>query len=420
MDLNGLAEFTQRTVKDTGEVRQTVDRIINDVRERGDEALLEYTAKLDGVQLTPDTLKVTQEEIDAAYSAIDSELIRSMRKAIKNITAYHEKQKQNSWMDFKDGVIYGQRVRPLDKVGIYVPGGSAAYPSSVLMNAIPALVAGVKEIVMTTPPGKKLNSAVLVAAREVGVSAIYRVGGAQAVAALAFGTSTIPRVDKIVGPGNIYVAMAKRAVYGYVDIDMVAGPSEVLVVADETANPRWVAADMLSQAEHDAMASSVLVTPCRELADKVVDELKVQQNKLERRALIARSLEDYGAIILVKDVDDALYIANEVAPEHLELAVKNPFEVLPLVRNAGAVFLGHSAPEPLGDYIAGPNHVLPTSGTARFFSPLSVDDFVKKMSVLYYSRERLEEVKDDIVRMAQVEGLTAHANAVKVRFDEEA
>ncbi|WP_051585956.1 histidinol dehydrogenase [Caldanaerobius polysaccharolyticus] len=420
IDLNGLAEFTQRTVKDTGEVRQTVDRIINDVRERGDEALLEYTAKLDGVQLTPDTLKVTQEEIDAAYSAIDSELIRSMRKAIKNITAYHEKQKQNSWMDFKDGVIYGQRVRPLDKVGIYVPGGSAAYPSSVLMNAIPALVAGVKEIVMTTPPGKKLNSAVLVAAREVGVSAIYRVGGAQAVAALAFGTSTIPRVDKIVGPGNIYVAMAKRAVYGYVDIDMVAGPSEVLVVADETANPRWVAADMLSQAEHDAMASSVLVTPCRELADKVVDELKVQQNKLERRALIARSLEDYGAIILVKDVDDALYIANEVAPEHLELAVKNPFEVLPLVRNAGAVFLGHSAPEPLGDYIAGPNHVLPTSGTARFFSPLSVDDFVKKMSVLYYSRERLEEVKDDIVRMAQVEGLTAHANAVKVRFDEEA
>lgn len=416
VDATSLKDFTQRSAKDTREIRQTVDQIIKEVREKGDEALFEYTAKFDGVHLTSDTIKVTEQEINAAYEDVNIELLNAIRKAIKNITEYHEKQKQNSWMDFKEGIIYGQRVRPLEKVGIYVPGGSAAYPSSVLMNAIPAVVAGVEEIIMVTPPKEKINSAVLVAAHEVGINTIYRIGGAQAIAALAFGTQSVAKVDKIVGPGNIYVAMAKRAVYGYVDIDMVAGPSEVLIVADDMSNPVWVAADLLSQAEHDVMASSILVTTSKVLAEKVMSALETQISGLERRDIIKKSLEDYGAIILVKDINDALCIANEIAPEHLELAVQNPFEILPMVKNAGAIFLGHTAPEPLGDYMAGPNHVLPTSGTARFFSPLSVDDFVKKMSVLYYSRERLEEIKDDIIRLAEAEGLTAHANSIKVRF----
>ncbi|WKV08112.1 histidinol dehydrogenase [Thermoanaerobacterium sp. CMT5567-10] len=416
IDNTVIKNLTNRSKLENKDVEATVSEIIYNVKMDGDRALFDYTLKYDGVKLDDKNIMVEKREIDDAYSKVDKEFISSLRKAIKNITEYHENQRQKTWMDFKGGIIYGQKIRPLEKVGIYVPGGTASYPSSVLMNSIPAKVAGVDEIVMVTPVKGGLNPFVLVAANEVGIEKIYKIGGAQAIAALAFGTELLPKVDKIVGPGNIFVAMAKRAVYGYVDIDMVAGPSEVLIVADESANPCHLAADLLSQAEHDAMASAVLVTTSKSIAESVREEIDRQIQYLDRKNIINKSINDYGAIIIVNNLEDALNIANEIAPEHLELAVDNPFEMIGMVKNAGSVFLGDNSPEPLGDYIAGPNHVLPTSGTSRFFSPLSVDDFVKKMSILYYDEKSLKNVSDDIVRLAEAEGLTAHANSIKVRF----
>jgi histidinol dehydrogenase len=415
-DYTVIRNLTNRSKLENKDVEATVSEIIYNVKMHGDRALFDYTLKYDGVKLDDKNIMVEKREIDDAYSKVDKEFISALRKAIKNITEYHENQRQKTWMDFKGGIIYGQKIRPLEKVGIYVPGGTASYPSSVLMNSIPAKVAGVDEIVMVTPVKGGLNPFVLVAANEVGIEKIYKIGGAQAIAALAFGTELLPKVDKIVGPGNIFVAMAKRAVYGYVDIDMVAGPSEVLIVADESANPCHLAADLLSQAEHDAMASAVLVTTSKSIAESVREEIDRQIQYLDRKNIINKSINDYGAIIIVNNLEDALNIANEIAPEHLELAVDNPFEMIGMVKNAGSVFLGDNSPEPLGDYIAGPNHVLPTSGTSRFFSPLSVDDFVKKMSILYYDEKSLKDVSDDIVRLAEAEGLTAHANSIKVRF----
>ncbi|WHE07673.1 histidinol dehydrogenase [Thermoanaerobacterium thermosaccharolyticum] len=416
IDNTVIKNLTNRSKLENKDVEATVSEIIYNVKMDGDRALFDYTLKYDGVKLDDKNIMVEKREIDDAYSKVDKEFISSLRKAIKNITEYHENQRQKTWMDFKGGIIYGQKIRPLEKVGIYVPGGTASYPSSVLMNSIPAKVAGVDEIVMVTPVKGGLNPFVLVAANEVGIEKIYKIGGAQAIAALAFGTESLPKVDKIVGPGNIFVAMAKRAVYGYVDIDMVAGPSEVLIVADESANPTYLAADLLSQAEHDAMASAVLVTTSKSIAESVREGIDRQIQYLDRKNIINKSINDYGAIIIVNNLEDALNIANEIAPEHLELAVDNPFEMIGMVKNAGSVFLGDNSPEPLGDYIAGPNHVLPTSGTSRFFSPLSVDDFVKKMSILYYDEKSLKDVSDDIVRLAEAEGLTAHANSIKVRF----
>ncbi|KEH97089.1 histidinol dehydrogenase [Clostridium massiliodielmoense] len=401
------------------EVLVTVDKIIKAVRENGDKAVIKYTNEFDCEDINSQNLKVTVDEIKKAYTLVDKNFIEAIKKAKENIFFYHEKQKRNSWMVTKeDGIILGQQVRPLDGVGIYVPGGTAAYPSSVIMNTVPAKVAGVKNIVMVTPPSKdgSINPNILVAANIAGVDEIYKVGGAQGIAALAYGTESICKVNKIVGPGNIYVAMAKRSVYGYVDIDMIAGPSEILVIADEDNNPKFIAADLMSQAEHDELASSTLVTTSSELAIKVKDELEKQIIKLSRKDIIKKSLKNYGAILVVENLKEAIDMANIIAPEHLEVLVKEPFSILGEIKNAGSIFLGKFAPEPLGDYMAGPNHVLPTNGSAKFFSPLSVDDYIKKSSYLYYSENALKKVKDDIVTIAKTEGLTAHANSIEVRF----
>ena len=398
-----------------------VQAIIDDVRERGDEALFEMTKRFDGADLNADNIRVTQAEIDEAYTLVDASLIEVIRKAMTNIRVYHEKQRQYGWFDTTpDGTSLGQKVTPLQSTGVYVPGGKAAYPSSVLMNVIPAKVAGVEKIVMVTPPGKdgKVNPGTLVAANEAGADEIYKVGGAQAIAALAFGTASVPKVDKIVGPGNIYVALAKKAVYGYVSIDSIAGPSEILVIADETANPRYVAADLLSQAEHDELASAILVTTSEKLAGEVQKEIEGFTQVLSRKAIIEKSLENYGHILIASSIDEAVEIANAIASEHLEIVTANPFEVMTKIRNAGAIFIGENSSEPLGDYFAGPNHILPTNGTAKFFSPLSVDDFVKKSSIIYYSREALAAKKDDIIQFAKAESLTAHANSIAVRFED--
>ncbi len=419
-DKNALnARLMNRSQLTDETVSLLVKKIVQNVREKGDAALLEYTARFDKVNFVPGDMKVTAEEIARAYEKAGPAWINAMLEAKKRITAFHEKQKQKTWLDFEEGMHLGQMVRPLNSVGVYVPGGTAAYPSSVLMNVIPAKVAGVKKIVMVTPPGPDGSVSyplTLVAADIAGVDEIYKVGGAQAVAALAFGTQTVPRVDKIVGPGNIFVANAKREVFGHVGIDMVAGPSEVLVVADGSANPAFVAADLLSQAEHDALSAVVLVTPDRELAHAVAQELIRQVRELDRREIAEASLNKYGTIVVTEDLLEAAQIANDVAPEHLELCVADPYGLLPHIHNAGAIFLGHYSPEPLGDYYAGPNHVLPTSGTARFFSPLSVDDFVKKSSLICYGKEALRDAAENIILLARQEGLQAHAKAVAVRF----
>ncbi|SEP87316.1 histidinol dehydrogenase [Butyrivibrio sp. TB] len=402
------------------EYENTVNDIISNVREKGDKALFEYTQKFDKCVITKDTIKVTRDEIDAAYKKLDPEFIEVMKKSAANIKDFHEKQKRESWFTTKDdGSILGQRVLPVEISGVYVPGGKAAYPSSVLMNVIPAKVAGVERIVMVTPPSKdgSLNAGTLVAADIAGVTEVYKVGGAQAIAAMAFGTESIPKVDKITGPGNIFVALAKKACFGHVSIDSIAGPSEILVIADETANPKWVAADLLSQAEHDEMASAILVTTSQEVADKVSEEIDKFLEVLERKEIIQKSLDSYGYAFVAENMDDAIEAANAIASEHCEIITKNPFEVMTKVKNAGALFLGHYSSEPLGDYFAGPNHILPTNQTARFFSPLSVDDFVKKTSIIAYSKEGLEAVHKDIERFAKEEGLTAHANSITVRFE---
>lgn len=397
-----------------------VSEILEKVREKKDQALFDYTAKFDKAILNKDTIKVTEEEIKEAYQKIDPSILDVIRKAIRNIEAYHAKQKQYSWFDTtENGTILGQKVTPISSVGVYVPGGKAAYPSSVLMNVIPAKVAGVERITMTTPPDKdgKVYAGTLVAANEAGVTEIYKVGGAQAIGALAYGTESIRKVDKIVGPGNIYVALAKKAVYGHVSIDSIAGPSEILVLADETANPRYVAADLLSQAEHDELASAILITTSRELADKVSKETELFIKQLSRKEILQKSLDNYGYIMIANDLKEAIDTANEIASEHLEIMTKDPFMVMTKIKNAGAIFIGEYSSEPLGDYMAGPNHILPTNGTAKFFSPLSVDDFIKKSSIIAYSREALEPIYQDIVTFAEAESLTAHANSIKVRFE---
>lgn len=413
-------KLVARSHMDTGDIQQRVEEIVGQVKARGDEAVLEYTRRFDTPDMTIERMTVSEEEFRQAYAVVDKELVAVIRRAKANIESFHAKQREQSWFSPEaDGVILGQMYRALGVVGVYVPAGTAPLPSSVLMNVMPAKVAGVEKIVMATPPGKdgSVNPAILVAAREAGVDRVYKMGGAQAVAALAFGTQTVPKVDKIVGPGNIYVAMAKRAVYGYCDIDMIAGPSEIMVVADESANAKYAAADLLSQAEHDPMASSILVTTSESLAFKVQSEIGRQTEYLSRKETIEKSIADYGVIVLVNDLEEAVDLVNQIAPEHLELCVKEPFDLLGSVKNAGAIFLGHYTSEPLGDYFAGPNHVLPTSGTARFFSPLNVGDFIKKTSVISYTRKALDRVKEDVVRFAEAEGLTAHANAIKVRFE---
>ena len=417
---NILADLLKRDPNNYSAYEDTVQAIVDDVRARGDEALFEYTKKFDGAELSADNIRVTQAEIQEALSQVDPNLLAVMKKSMKNIREYHEKQKQYSWFDSKpNGTILGQKVTALSSVGVYVPGGKAAYPSSVLMNIIPAEVAGVEKIVMVTPPGKdgKVNPVTLIAAHLAGATEVYKVGGAQAIAALAFGTKSIPRVNKIVGPGNIFVALAKKAVYGHVSIDSIAGPSEILVLADETANPRFVAADLLSQAEHDELASAILVTTSMELAEKVSAEAEAFVQKLSRKAILEKSLENYGYILVADSMEDAIETANAIASEHLEIVTKNPFEVMTKIQNAGAIFMGEYSSEPLGDYFAGPNHVLPTNGTAKFFSPLGVDDFIKKSSIIYYSREALEAVHTDIESFAEAEHLTAHANSVRVRCE---
>lgn len=402
------------------EYEERVAEILQRVRQEGDRAVLDLTERFDGAVLTPETLLVTEEEIEDAYKKIDDELVAVIRRAIVNIRSYHEKQRQNSWFDSTEqGTILGQKITALRSVGVYVPGGTAAYPSSVLMNVIPAKVAGVEQIIMVTPPGKDgvIYEGTLVAAKEAGVDRIYKVGGAQAIAALAYGTATIPKVDKIVGPGNIYVALAKKAVYGHVSIDSIAGPSEILVLADETANARYVAADLLSQAEHDELASAILVTTDRRLAEEVSGWVDRFLETLSRAEILKKSLENYGYLLVAPDMETAIEAANEIASEHLEILTANPFDTMTRIRNAGAIFLGEYSSEPLGDYFAGPNHVLPTNGTAKFFSPLSVDDFMKKSSIISYSREALEKIYPDIVYFAKAEGLTAHANSISVRFE---
>lgn len=398
-------------------VTSAVTDILNNVKQNGDDAVREYTLKFDGHM--PSKFEISREEIDSSPDKCDRDFILALYKAADNIRDFHARQKQQSWLEPKqNGVILGQRIRGLERVGVYVPGGTAAYPSSVLMNVIPAKIAGVKEIVMVTPPQKDgtANPDILAAAKIAGVDRVFLMGGAQAVAALAYGTQSVPKVDKIVGPGNIFVATAKKLLYGTVDIDMIAGPSEILIVADKSANPKFLAADLMSQAEHDKMASAILLTTSEETANETAKELSRQMQTLERRDIIEQSLNDFGAIIVCKDITEAVDFANELAPEHLELAVENPMEYIGRVDNAGSVFLGHYSPEPLGDYFAGPNHVLPTSGTARFFSPLSVDSFIKKSSFIYYTEPALSEAKDDIIKLAETEGLTAHANSIKVRF----
>ena len=419
---NLLEDLLKRSPNNYGQYEASVKEILDKVKEEKDAAVFAYTAKFDGAELTADTIEVTDAEIEEAYALVDDTLLTVIRKAKDNIESYHAKQRQNSWFDSKpDGTILGQKITPLHRVGVYVPGGKAVYPSSVLMNVMPAKVAGVDEIIMVTPPGKngKVSPNTLVAAKEAGVDKIYKVGGAQAIAALAYGTESIPKVDKIVGPGNIYVALAKKAVYGHVSIDSIAGPSEILIVADETANPRYVAADLLSQAEHDELASAILVTTSEKLAHEVSDQVDGFLKELSRAEIISKSLDNYGYILLADTMEDVIDVANEIASEHLEIQTKNPFEVMTKIRNAGAIFIGEYASEPLGDYFAGPNHILPTNGTAKFFSPLSVDDFIKKSSIISYSREALQKVHKDIESFAKAEQLTAHANSIHVRFEEE-
>jgi len=418
---NLLENLLKRSTNDYGEYENVVADIISNVKERKEEAIFEYSLKFDNCMITKENFKVTKEEIASAYQALDAHFIQVMKDSAANIRAYHEKQKRNSWFDAKeDGTILGQKITPMQKVGVYVPGGKAAYPSTTLMNVIPAKVAGVPNIIMTTPASAdgKVNPATLVAADIAGVDVIYKVGGAQAIAALAYGTEMIPKVDKIVGPGNIFVALAKRAVYGHVSIDSIAGPSEILVLADESATPRYVAADLLSQAEHDELASAILITTSEALAQKVSDEIDRFVAVLERREIIQKSLDNYGYILVAPDMDTAIDAANEIASEHLEILTKNPFDTMTKIRNAGAIFLGEYSSEPLGDYYAGPNHVLPTNGTAKFFSPLNVDDYIKKSSIICYSKEALEKVHKDIELFAEKEGLTAHANSIRVRFGE--
>lgn len=417
---NLLEEMLKRDPNNYESYTETVQSIVDQVKAKGDEALFAFTKEFDKAEVSAETVRVGEEEIEEAYRQVKPELLEVMKRSLENIRSYHEKQKRNSWFDARpDGTILGQKVTPLASAGVYVPGGKAAYPSSVLMNIIPAQVAGVERIVMVTPPGKdgRVNPVTLTAAHLAGATEVYRVGGAQAVAALAFGTQSIPRVDKIVGPGNIFVALAKKAVYGHVSIDSIAGPSEILVIADGGANPRYVAADLLSQAEHDELASAILVTDSRELAQAVSAEVDGFLKVLSRREIIEKSLENYGYILVVDSMEQAVEAANAIAPEHLEIVTANPFALMTKIRNAGAIFLGEYSSEPLGDYYAGPNHILPTNGTARFFSPLSVDDFVKKSSIIYYSREALAAAHVDIEAFAEAEGLTAHANSIKVRFE---
>ncbi|MGH4121957.1 MAG: histidinol dehydrogenase [Clostridium sp.] len=414
-------EFLKKRAEDVQkDANIVVDKILEDVKIRGDDAIIEYTQKFDSKFVTLANVIVTAEEIKNAYKMVDSDFLEAITLAKQNVKEFHEKQVKTPWMMTKEkGIILGQTVRGLESVGIYVPGGTAAYPSTVIMNAIPAKVAGVNNLVMVTPPSKdgSVNPHILVAADIAGVDKIYKVGGAQAIAGLAYGTECISKVDKIVGPGNIYVAMAKKSVFGYVDIDMIAGPSEILIIADDTADEKFVAADLMSQAEHDILASAMLITTSRELAEKVVRELEIQIKAMSRKDIISKSLEKYGVILIVKNIKEAIDLANKIAPEHLEVLLNNPFDFLEDIKNAGSIFLGKYSPEPLGDYIAGPNHVLPTSGSARFFSPLSVDDFIKKSSYIYYTKEALSEVADKVIKLAEVEGLTAHGNSIKVRFD---
>lgn len=418
---NLLENLLKRSPHNYGEYEERVAAIVEDVRRRKDAAVFEYTKKFDRADIDAQNIRVTEEEIEAAYRETDPSLVEIMRKALVNIRSYHEKQKKYSWFDSQpNGTLLGQKISALSKVGVYVPGGKAVYPSSVLMNIVPAKVAGVDKIIMTTPCNAegKVNPTTLVAAHEAGADEVYKVGGAQAIAALAFGTESIPKVDKIVGPGNIYVALAKKAVYGFVNIDSIAGPSEILVLADESANPRYVAADLLSQAEHDEMASAILITTSRELAEKVSKEVEGFVKELSRKEIIQKSLDQFGYILVAENMKMAIEAANDIASEHLEIVTKNPFDVMTRIKNAGAIFIGEYSSEPLGDYFAGPNHVLPTNGTAKFFSPLNVDDFMKKSSIVYYSREALEEVHEDIESFAKAEQLTAHANSIHVRFEQ--
>ena len=419
---NLLDSLLKRSPGNYGQYQDTVQEIVDRVKTKGDQALFELTRKFDWEGIDASNVKVTEAEVQEAYDTIDPQLVETIRKSLKNIREYHEKQKQYSWFDTTpEGTMLGQKVTPLASAGVYVPGGKAVYPSSVLMNIVPAKIAGVAHVVMCTPCNKegKVNPAVLVAAKEAGADEVYKVGGAQAIAAMAFGTESIPKVDKITGPGNIFVALAKKAVSGFVSIDSIAGPSEILVLADETANPRYVAADLLSQAEHDEMASAILVTTSKELAEKVSEEVDAFVKILSRKEIISKSLDNYGYILVAETLEDAIETVNLIASEHLEIVTKNPFEVMMKVKNAGAIFLGEYSSEPLGDYFAGPNHILPTNGTARFFSPVSVDDFIKKSSIIYYSREALQRVHKDIEYFAKAEQLTAHANSIAVRFEDE-
>ena len=417
-----LENLLKRSPNQYGSYETPVREILAKIQEEGDGALFAYTKKFDRAEITEQNVRVTDEEIREAYETVDPALVDVIRKSLVNIRSYHEKQKQNSWFtSSEDGTMLGQKVTPLEKVGVYVPGGKAVYPSSVLMNIVPAKVAGVDRIIMTTPPGPdgKVNPSTLVAANEAGADEIYKAGGAQAIGALAYGTQSIPKVDKIVGPGNIFVALAKKAVYGHVSIDSIAGPSEILVLADDSANPRFVAADLLSQAEHDELASAILITTSRELAEKVSCEVDEFVKRLSRKEIIQKSLDQFGYILLAETMDQAVEAANAIASEHMEIVTRNPFEVMMKVRNAGAIFIGEYSSEPLGDYFAGPNHVLPTNGTAKFFSPLSVDDFIKKSSIVYYSREALKKIHKDVEQFAASEQLTAHANSIAVRFEGE-
>lgn len=418
---NLMNDLLKRSPNNYSQYESTVNEIIENVRTNKDQAIFEYTKKFDRFELNAENIKVTKEEIAYAYTQMDENLIRVIKKAAANIRDFHAKQLRNSWFDAKeDGTILGMKITPIEKAGVYVPGGKAAYPSSVLMNVIPAKVAGVKEIIMVTPPGPtgQVNPGTLVAADIAGVDTIYKVGGAQAIAALAFGTESIPKVDKITGPGNIFVALAKKAVYGYVSIDSIAGPSEVLVLADETANYKYVAADLLSQAEHDELASAILITTSEELAEKVAKQVHIYTAQLSRTEIMEKSLENYGYILVAESMEQAIDTVNEIASEHLEILTKNPFDIMTRIKNAGAIFLGEYSSEPLGDYFAGPNHILPTNGTAKFFSPVNVDDFIKKSSIISYSRQALEAVHKDIELFAESEGLTAHANSIKVRFED--
>lgn len=417
-----LEQLIKRSPQSYGQYEQTVNEIIENVKANRDKALFDYTMKFDQCTITAETIQVTREEIEEAYTKVNPDLVEVMKKSAANITKFHQKQLHNSWIaPEEDGTILGQKILPIEISGVYVPGGKAAYPSSVLMNVLPAKVAGVKRIIMTTPPGKdgKVNPGTLVAADIAGVNEIYKVGGAQAIAAMAFGTESIPKVDKITGPGNIFVALAKKACFGFVSIDSIAGPSEILVLADETANPRYVAADLLSQAEHDELASAILITTSRELAEKVSVEVENFTKELSREQIIRSSLDNYGNIFVAETMDEAIAAANEIASEHLEILTVNPFETMTKIKNAGAIFLGEYSSEPLGDYFAGPNHILPTNGTAKFFSPLNVDDFMKKTSIISYSKDALKKVHKDIELFAKEEGLTAHANSIKVRFENE-